>query len=40
VTLGLTDAYNPGVITDGEFSGKLSEATPLFVIMPMRLSED
>lgn len=40
VTLGLTDAYNPGIITDGEQSGKLSQATPLFVIMPMRLSED
>jgi DNA polymerase-3 subunit beta len=40
VTLGLTDAYNPGIITDGEPSGKLSQASPLFVIMPMRLSED
>lgn len=40
VTLGLTDAYNPGIITDGEQSGKLSQASPLFVIMPMRLSED
>lgn len=40
VTLGLTDPYNPGVITDGEQKGKLSQATPLFVIMPMRLSED
>lgn len=40
VTLGLTDAYNPGIITDGEQSGKLSQASPLFIIMPMRLSED
>lgn len=40
VTLGLTDPYNPGIITDGEPTGKLSQATPLFVIMPMRLSED
>jgi len=40
VTMGLTDAYNPGVITDGEQSGKLNRATPLFIIMPMRLSED
>ena len=41
VTLGLTDAYNPGIITDGEQRGeKLSHASPLFVIMPMRLSED
>lgn len=40
VTLGLTDSYNPGIITDGEQSGKLNQASPLFVIMPMRLSED
>jgi DNA polymerase III subunit beta len=40
VTLGLTDAYNPGMITDGESSFDLSEASPLFIIMPMRLSED
>lgn len=40
VTLGLTDAYNPGIITDGEKEGKLNEASPLFVIMPMRLSEE
>lgn len=40
VTLGLTDAYNPGIITDGEQTEKLSQASPLFVIMPMRLSED
>lgn len=40
VTLGLTDAYNPGIITDGEPSSKLSKASSLFVIMPMRLSED
>jgi DNA polymerase-3 subunit beta len=40
VTLGLTDAYNPGIITDGEQLAKLSQASPLFIIMPMRLSED
>jgi DNA polymerase-3 subunit beta len=40
VTLGLTDAYNPGIITDGESSLELNEASPLFIIMPMRLSED
>ncbi len=40
VTLGLTDPYNPGIITDGEQSEKLSQASPLFVLMPMRLSED
>jgi len=38
VTLGLTDAYNPGVMTDGEPLGKLNQASPLFIIMPMRLS--
>lgn len=40
ITLGLTDPYNPGVITDGEPPAQLNHATPLFVIMPMRLSED
>lgn len=41
VTMGLTDAYNPGIITDQDqpLSNPL-EASPLFVIMPMRLSED
>ena len=41
VTIGISDAFNPGVITDKEPTGGLSEkATPLFVIMPMRLNED
>ena len=40
VILGLTDTYNPGIITDGEQSGNLNRASPMFVIMPMRLSED
>lgn len=40
VTLGLTDAYNPGVITDGEPPVSLGQASPLFIIMPMRLSEE
>lgn len=38
VTLGLTDPYNPGVLTENE--GNLSStlgASPLFVLMPMRL---
>lgn len=39
VTLGLTDAYNPGIITDGEQEGKISHSSPLFVVMPMRLSD-
>lgn len=32
VSLGITDSYNPGVITDS--------STALFVIMPMRLNEE
>jgi len=40
VALGLTDPYNPGMLTDGEPPAKLNEASPLFIIMPMRLSED
>jgi DNA polymerase-3 subunit beta len=40
VTIGLTDAYNPGIVTDGHSSHQLNQASPLFVIMPMRLSED
>lgn len=38
VTLGLTDPYNPGVLTDQE--GGLQHphgASPLFVVMPMRI---
>lgn len=42
VAMGVTDAYNPGVITDQEqlrlASGEPS--SPLFVLMPMRLNED
>lgn len=40
VMMGLIDSYNPGVIVDSEELGKSLEATPLFVIMPMRLSEE
>ena len=40
VKLGLIDAYNPGIVIDGEDLTDFSEASPLFVIMPMRLSED
>ncbi|WP_068468421.1 DNA polymerase III subunit beta [Candidatus Protochlamydia phocaeensis] len=40
VTMGLTDAYNPGIITDGEHLTHPLQISPLFVIMPMRLSED
>lgn len=40
VTMGLIDAYNPGLITDGQQTNGLHQVSPLFVIMPMRLSED
>lgn len=40
VTIGLNDSYNPGIFVDGESSGNLRQATPLFVLMPMRLSEE
>lgn len=39
ITLGLTDAFNPGLITDEE-STLSPQASPLFVLMPMRLNED
>jgi DNA polymerase-3 subunit beta len=39
ITLGLTDAYNPGIITDGAVTSPLQQASPLFIIMPMALSE-
>ncbi len=41
VTLGVTDSFNPGVITDSE-EGTTATAgnSPLFVLMPMRLSEN
>ncbi len=41
VTMGVIDAYNPGVITDQENSAALmGNASPLFVLMPMRLNEE
>jgi DNA polymerase-3 subunit beta len=41
VTLGLADSYNPGVITDNAMSHFVTaQASPLFVLMPMRLNED
>lgn len=39
VSLGITDAYNPGVLTDNDTPPNAS-ANLLFVIMPMRLNED
>jgi DNA polymerase III subunit beta len=41
VTMGVTDAYNPGIIIDQEASTcEVASASPLFVLMPMRLSEE
>jgi len=38
VTLGLIDSFNPGVITvESEQQASLPSASPLFVLMPMRL---
>ncbi len=40
ITLGITDAYNPGIITDQESPVESGEQpSPLFVLMPMRLNE-
>lgn len=40
VTMGVTDPYNPGVIIDCEGSEKLlSDESPLYILMPMRLNE-
>lgn len=41
VSLGFTDAYNPGIIVDGELAkGHKELPNPLFVLMPLRLSEE
>lgn len=41
ISLGITDPYNPGIIADKELAQLVtSEASPLFVLMPMRLSEE
>lgn len=41
VKMGVTDAYNPGVITDKEVEmNSANAASPLFVLMPMRLNEE
>lgn len=41
VTVGVTDAYNPGIITDDEPAPALAvTSSPIFVLMPMRLSEE
>ena len=40
VTMGISDAYNPGIIIDKEMAVASSAASPLFVLMPMRLNEE
>lgn len=41
VSLGLTDSYNPGIITDKELSTTMTSVpSPIYVLMPMRLNED
>lgn len=41
VSMGVTDAYNPGVITDKEVPADgAAKANALFVLMPMRLNEE
>lgn len=40
VTMGVTDAYNPGVITDTGSMPTSASARSLFVLMPMRLNEE
>lgn len=41
VSMGLTDPYNPGIITDQEEPlPPIMQSSPLFVIMPMRLIEE
>jgi DNA polymerase-3 subunit beta len=37
VTMGITDPFNPSVITDSVAGGHKGETSPLFVLMPMRL---
>lgn len=41
VSVGVTDAYNPGVITDKDLAAVGTEKpSPLFVLMPLRLHEE
>ncbi len=41
VSLGLIDSFNPGVIADSEQEPTLaSGASPLYVLMPMRLNSE
>jgi len=38
IMLALTDSYNPGLVTEGSMKPELA-TTPLFVLMPMRLTD-
>lgn len=41
VVMGITDPYNPGIITDQNATEFVAgQANPLFVLMPMRLNEE
>lgn len=41
VNMAVSDSFNPGIVTDQEQLPEKTEAvSPLFVLMPMRLSED
>ena len=41
VNMGVTDAYNPGVITDKEVEPSVATvSSPLFILMPMRINEE
>ncbi len=40
VSMGITDAYNPGMITDADPMPSASSARSLFILMPMRLNEE
>lgn len=41
VTMGVSDPYNPGLITDQDLSSQaIKDVTPIFVLMPMRLNEE
>lgn len=37
VTLGLSDPYNPGIITEADVNANEDQPSPLFVLMPVRL---
>ncbi len=38
ITLGLTDSFSPGVLLDGDEGKSTKDASPLFILMPLRLN--